>query len=74
MTSTPILDEINKRISDDMREHYETKSGDFEPSPIYLTPDRYVDFQNEMVINYNIHYGMNGKTWRGAEIKIVRGW
>lgn len=68
-----IIDEINKRIDEEAKKHFMLLSFEkFEPSTIYLTPERYIEFMQELTTRYVSFIPAEPITWRGAEIKVVR--
>ena len=72
--TTPILDEINRKIDRDKQEHYSKGewNKDFEPADIVVTPDRYIALMQEVMTAYPGMGPWENRKWRGASIRVVR--
>ena len=72
--TTPILDEINRKIDHDKAEHYSKGewNKDFEPADIVVTPDRYIALMQEVMTAYPLMMRWVDRKWRGAAIRVVR--
>ena len=72
--TTPILDEINRKIDRDKQEHYSKGewNKDFEPADIVVTPDRYIALMQEVMTAYPEMGPWENRKWRGASIRVVR--
>ena len=72
--TTPILDEINRKIDRDKQEHYSKGdwSKDFEPADTVLTPEPYIALMQEIKDKYPSVMGLEERRWRGSLIRVVR--